>query len=389
MSRFLVVVPPFTGHINPLVAVAEQLRARGHDVSWCGDAATLSRSLPGPWPVHPCRLPPMTSRPVHLRGYAALKHLWDEVLLPLADSMVPGVRQAVRDTRPDVVVVDQQALAGALVAEEAGLLWATSASTSADLIEPFAMTPRVRDWLAGRLSELAARHGVAVDVGDLRLSRHRVIAFTTAALAGGTAARVRFVGPARRAAGGGADFPWERIAAGRTTVLVSMGTANTEVTGDFLRECAAAMRARPQLQAVFADPGDHLRGHLGEFVRERWVPVPELLPHVSAVVCHAGHNTVCESLAYGVPLVVAPIRDDQPVVADQVATTGAGVRLRFTHSRAEHIGSALDRVLGDPAFTAAAARIRDSFAAAGGASAAASTLEGLAAEGHRSRATRA
>ena len=38
------------------------------------------------------------------------------------------------------------------------------------------------------------------------------------------------------------------------------------------------------------------------------VPQLELLPHLDAVVCHAGHNTVCEALAHGVPLVVAPIR---------------------------------------------------------------------------------
>ena len=43
-------------------------------------------------------------------------------------------------------------------------------------------------------------------------------------------------------------------------------------------------------------------------------------------VTHGGHNTVCEALAHGLPLVVAPIRDDQPTVAAQVVQAGAGVR---------------------------------------------------------------
>jgi hypothetical protein len=64
--------------------------------------------------------------------------------------------------------------------------------------------------------------------------------------------------------------------------------------------------------------------------------------HVDAVVCHAGHNTVCEALACAVPLVLAPVRDDQPLIAEQVAVAGAGLRLRFTYANAEHIGRALD-----------------------------------------------
>lgn len=38
---------------------------------------------------------------------------------------------------------------------------------------------------------------------------------------------------------------------------------------------------------------------------------------------------MCEALWHAVPLVVAPIRDDQPVVAGQVTDAGAGVRVRF------------------------------------------------------------
>ncbi|WP_284742447.1 glycosyltransferase [Amycolatopsis sp. RTGN1] len=389
MTRFLVVVPPFTGHVNPIIGVAEELRNRGHEVSWAGDETVLARTLPGRWPIHACASPSPGPRPPHLRGYAALKHLWDDVLLPLAEAMVPGVRQAVRHTRPDVVLTDQQALAGALVAERAGLPWATSASTSAELTDPLAAMPRVRDWLVGRLGELRHRHGVPGAGGDLRFSPHLVLAFTTPALAGDVGPAVRFVGPVPRPPASDDGFPWERLDTGRLSVLVTMGTVNADVTEGFLRECVAALDARPELQGVLADPGNRLRELDGDFIRLPWLPVPELLPHAAAVVCHGGHNTVCESLASGVPLVVAPIRDDQPVIAGQVATTGAGVRLRFPHSRAELVGHALDQVGGDPAFAAAADLIRKSFVAAGGAPAAADALEDLAAGVHDSRETRA
>lgn len=93
---------------------------------------------------------------------------------------------------------------------------------------------------------------------------------------------------------------------------------------------------------------------------------------------HGGHNTVCEALARGLPLVVAPIRDDQPVVAQQVVAAGAGVRVRFGRVRPRDIAEAVDAVLSRPAYRAAARRIQASFAAAGGPAAAARALEELA-----------
>ncbi|MDX3762724.1 hypothetical protein ACWDBO_41845 [Streptomyces mirabilis] len=52
---------------------------------------------------------------------------------------------------------------------------------------------------------------------------------------------------------------------------------------------------------------------------------------MDAIAFHASHNnnTVCEALWRAVPLVVAFVRDDQPVVAGQVTDAGAGVRARF------------------------------------------------------------
>jgi len=108
------------------------------------------------------------------------------------------------------------------------------------------------------------------------------------------------------------------------------------------------------------------------------LPQLALLPHMQAVVCHGGHNTVCEALAQGLPLVVLPIKDDQPVVAEQVAGAGAGLRLKFGRVRPAELREAVLRVLGDPSFRDAAAKVARSFAAAGGAPRAASLLLELA-----------
>ncbi|MFI6034720.1 glycosyltransferase [Streptomyces sp. NPDC051315] len=390
MSGFLFVVPPLTGHINPAVGVAAELDARGHRVAWvCPDPALVRRLAGDRARVFPCAGAAEGSRPPELRGPEALRFLWEWYLLPLAEAMAPGVRAAVEAFRPDVVVADQQAFAGALVAERLGVVWATSATTSAEFTDPLAGLPRVRAWLEERLAGLRAAIGDPAGGSDPRFSPHLVLAFSTPELAvpaagpAGAVGGVRWVGPSIAARPSATGFPWEWLDAGRATVLVTLGTANSDVGGRFLDVCRDALRERAdRVQGVIVDPGATLGGADDgkDVLVVPFVPQLPLLARADAVVCHAGHNTVCEALWHGVPLVVAPIRDDQPVVAGQVADAGAGVRVRFGRVTVPKLGAALDSVLREPGYRAAADRIRTAFRAAGGAPAAADHLDELARE---------
>ncbi|QJT05481.1 glycosyltransferase family 1 protein [Streptomyces asoensis] len=389
MSRFLFVVPPLVGHLNPAVGVAAELTARGHQVAWaCADPELVGR-LAGPkaGAVFACGGAPPGERPADLRGPEALRFLWEWYLLPLAEAMAPGVRAAVEAFRPDVVVADQQAFAGALVAERLGLPWATSATTSAEFTDPLAGLPKVREWLDRRLAGLRSAIGDPAGEADPRFSPHLVLAFSTPELAGDAHGGVRWVGPSITARPASADFPWEWLDGGRATVLVTLGTANTDVGGRFLEVCRDVLRERAdRVQGVLVDPGGTLepRGDDKDVLILPSVPQLALLERLErgsgAVVCHAGHNSVCEALWHGVPLVVAPIRDDQPVVSGQVTDAGAGVRVRFGRVTARQLGAAVDSVLDEPGYRAAAGRIRTAFRAAGGPSAAAAHLEDLARE---------
>ncbi|WP_069772678.1 glycosyltransferase [Streptomyces sp. LUP30] len=386
MSRFLFVVPPLTGHINPAVGVAAELTARGHRVAWaCSDPALVTRlagSTAGP--VLACAGAPRGERPAELRGPEALKFLWEWYLLPLAEAMAPGVRAAVEEFRPDVVVADQQAFVGALVAERLGLPWATSATTSAEFTDPLAGLPKVAEWLRRRLAALREAVGDPAGTADPRFSPHLVLAFSTPELAGDAHDGVCWVGPSITSRPSGTGFPWEWLDPGRRTVLVTLGTANADAGGRFLDVCRNALRERAdRVQTVIVDPGGTLPapGDDKDVLIVPSVPQLALLERgVGAVVCHAGHNSVCEALWHGTPLVVAPIRDDQPVVAGQVVAAGAGVRVRFGRVTARQLGAAVDSVLDDPAHRAAADRIGTAFRAAGGASAAAARLDELARE---------
>ncbi|MFG2602005.1 glycosyltransferase [Streptomyces sp. NPDC048514] len=391
MSAFLFVVPPLTGHINPAVGVAARLTAHGHRVAWvCADPALVRRLAGADTEVFGCAgAVPGTAgavRPPDLRGAEALRFLWEWYLLPLADAMAPGVHAAVAEFRPDVVVSDQQAFAGALVAERRGLPWATAATTSAEFTGAYDGLPKVAEWLHRRLAELRARIGDPSAGADPRASPHLLLVFSTPELVGPQAPlapHIHYVGPSLAGRPAPSGFPWEWLDHGRAKVLVTLGTANADAGGRFLGECLVALRERAdRVQAVFADPGGTLPVPPAgkDVLALPSVPQLALLARADAVVCHAGHNTVCEALWHGVPLVVAPIRDDQPVVAGQVVDCGAGVRVRFGRVTAPRLGEALDTVLHDPAPRAAAARVRTAFRAAGGARAAAAHLERLAGE---------
>jgi MGT family glycosyltransferase len=393
-GRFLFVVPPLAGHVNPTVALGRELERRGHQVAWAGHAdgvapllATGARLFPAEDAALTAKLAAARQDWLALRGPAALCFLWEEFIVPLAEAMLPGVEAAIEDFQPDVVVADQQALAGAVAARRQDLPWVTSATTSAEFTRPLAGLPKVEEWITERLTGLQERCGLD-DPMDLRFSDHLVLVFSTEALIGPTEKSLSsgglnlpgiqfpdhfaFVGPALNRPSGG-DFPWKRFREDSPKILVSLGTVNGPAGERFFGTAAEAV-ADLDVQAVFVAPPFAAPPNV--LVRDH-VPQLALLPHLSAVVSHGGHNTVCEALAHGLPLVVAPIRDDQPVIARQVAATGAGIAVRFTRLRADELRAAITAVLTDPAYRTAARTVQASFAAAGGAAAAADRLEKL------------
>ncbi|MDQ2881366.1 MAG: glycosyltransferase [Actinomycetota bacterium] len=387
MSRFLFVVPPLAGHTFPTVAVGRELTDRGHTVAWAGHPKYVDPLLPAGATLLPVdtdsgdeTLARLRFRPHDLRGAAAFRFLWREFLIPLAHSMVPGTITAVDEFRPDVMVVDQQTLAGSLVARRRGLPWATSATTSAELTDQFATMPRLAAWVRQCVNDFQFDFNVS-DPVDLRFSDQLVLAFTTETLVGPPGAfpgHFVFVGPSIGARADTPTFPWDWLDPARRHVLVSLGTVNPAAGQRFFATTVEAVAPLAERLQVILVASPDLIGPPPDHVLVRgFVPQLDLLPVLDAVICHGGHNTVCETLAHGVPLVVAPIRDDQPVIARQVADAGAGIRVHFGRVGSAELRHALTTLLDDPSYRAAARRVQTSFATAGGATAAADHLEKL------------
>lgn len=391
MNRFLFVVPPFAGHINPTTAVGAELSSRGRQVAWVGHPSILASRLPRDAQIFPAdsALPTETLNTLNqrghgLRGAEAFRFLWKDVLIPFGEAMLQDVERAVERFDPDVLVVDQQAIAGAVVARRNKLRWATSATTSSELIDSFTLFPMFGNWIGNEMHSFQRRMGISEEEatqGDLRFSEQLVLAFTTKELvgAGPFPQEWLFVGPAMNRRAPAPDFPWSWLDPLRRHVLLTLGTINAASGRHFFESAiAAAERLSDRLQMIVVAPDGMLNPQAANVLVLPMVPQLELLPHIDTVVCHAGHNTVCETLANGIPLVVAPIRDDQPIVAQQAVDTGAAIRLKFGRVKPDEIANALVTILETGSYRQCARRIQASFRAAGGASAAADALQELA-----------
>jgi MGT family glycosyltransferase len=390
-GRFLFVVPPMAGHMNPTITLGNELTRRGHAVAWTGHEGVIGGLVPPSATFIPVAdgLPPAAAGTFlglvsnNTSGAAGLTDILDEILLPLARQMLPGVHAAVDAFAPDVMVVDQSAYAGAAVAELRGLPWASSATTSAELTDPLAALPKVSAWFRSRLSELLLEAGLtperAVEI-DPRLSPHLILAFTTADIAGppdDLPSHCVLLGPSLEDRADDTPFPWEWLDQPGPHVLVSLGTL-CWLGGEHFFSVAAEAFAEMDAQAVFvAPPGIAPDPAPPNVLVQSRIPQLALMPHFDAVVCHGGHNTVCESLAFGNPLVIAPMRQDQPAIAKQVRRSGAGIRVPFKRVSPRGLREAINSVLTDPSYGAAAQRVQQSLASAGGPLEGADRLEGL------------
>ncbi|MEU3170414.1 nucleotide disphospho-sugar-binding domain-containing protein, partial [Streptosporangium sp. NPDC006930] len=90
-----------------------------------------------------------------------------------------------------------------------------------------------------------------------------------------------------------------------------------------------------------------------------FVPLHALAPTCSAVIDHGGPGTVFTMASHGVPQLVLPKLFDEPVLGDHLAGLGAGLVVRGGEATGARVREDLLRLLGDPSYTHAAARLRE------------------------------
>jgi UDP:flavonoid glycosyltransferase YjiC (YdhE family) len=112
----------------------------------------------------------------------------------------------------------------------------------------------------------------------------------------------------------------------------------------------------------------------------RGAPHDLVMKEVSLVVSQGGHGTVTRSLVNALPQLILPMGRDQAANAARVEAKGAGLRLPPTASEAE-IAAAMNRLITEPQFQAAARRVGDAIKADIDGSTLVDEMEAIAASG--------
>jgi UDP:flavonoid glycosyltransferase YjiC (YdhE family) len=343
--RLLVTSTAGAGHYGPLAPFVRSFVRGGHDVLVAGPAA-LGPSVRDArfWPVGD---PPAAEMAAVFDNLPALSHdeanatIVREVFARLdAAAALPRLRAAITEWRPDVVLRETAEFGGAIAAELHGV---PSVCVAIGLAE---MERMVLGLATPNLDALRAAHGLT---GSHRIADEPNLTLFPAGLEDPSVpppARVtRFRDPA---------WPVSRPG-GRPFVYVTFGSVlgALPMTADLYRTALAAVADLDAevLLTVGPDADPESFGPVPAHVRvERWVDQASVLGRASAVVCHGGGGSTLGALAAGVPLVEVPLfAADQHVNARRVAAVGAGVLAEPAGIRA-----ALDTVLADPSYRAAA-----------------------------------
>ena len=258
-----------------------------------------------------------------------MRALWDGYLLPFTRFTLPAVDTAVAEHRPDVVVTEQYAFAGGLVAHRRRVPWVSLCTGTLELTPP-ADLPGFDEFVAGRVARVIEMAGLPAGAPiDPRFSPHLVLALTSPALLVGAELPPRCVltGAALGPRPNAPDFPWHAWDPSRRHVLVTVGTLVGHMVGDFYERAAAVLAPlSDEVQAIFVTSGVATGSFPAGAIVAELVPMLDLMPRLDAVVCHAG-GAANEALAHGVPMVVAPVRSEQVALARQVAASGAGIEV--------------------------------------------------------------
>ncbi len=401
------------GHYYPLTALGRRLQSRGHEVVYF-QVADLERPIRAAglhfhqigredFPLGALRA--RDEEVGQLEGRAALRcglrGIEQKAMMLFRDAPA-----AIRDEDVDSLIVDQIEMAGGTVAEHLGLPFVSVAVAlpvnldasvpSVDL--PWRHRTGVLAGLRNRVGNAAVEwifSGVRGTINRQRrawgLPAARGLNGTFSGLAQVTQLPAALELPGRRlppgfhhtgpwvdAAGRApVDFPWSRLHPGRPLAYVSMGTLQNGILRTFRMIAEACSGLDLQLVISLGGGQDPaLLGDLpGDPVVVGYAPQLELIRRSALTISHGGLNTVLESLAWGVPMVVLPVTYDQPGVGARVEWSGVGRSIPVGRLTVDRLRDAVRSVLGDPAYRERSGRLQTSIHAADGLNRAAELIE--------------
>jgi UDP:flavonoid glycosyltransferase YjiC (YdhE family) len=421
MTRFLFAAMPAAGHVGPLIPLAHELIARGHEVGWyTGERYRDKVEATGAtffgqghaMDVDVARLD--EQYPVRATKKGAGKFIYDmrNIFIRQVPGQVADLEDHIGEFAPDLLVVEPALGAAALAIDQRhGLPWATCGITALafpsrdtapfgfGLRPPASALGRLRNRAVGKLIDATLFRPVNRDYDAMReqlglgpiegglfgstLSPYLYLQPTVPSFEyprSELAPQVHFVGPLLPPAPAGFATPsWFGELGSRPVVLVTQGTVATDPSEVILPALEALRDEDVHVIAVTGGPDPESLGPIPANARvERYVPFAALMPHVSAYVTNGGYGGLHYALAHGVPVVSVGKTEDKAELAARVSWSGVGVGMKSQVAKPAALRAAVRKVLVEPEHAARAVAMQAEMRSYGGAATAVGLLEQLA-----------
>ncbi|MGE0174908.1 MAG: macrolide family glycosyltransferase [Oligoflexales bacterium] len=375
------------GHVNPTLALAEELQARGHEVTYfvteefrhAVEAAGVSFQAVD-------SLLAKTERPKKF-DKATMLELIPRRMLGEAIYLLDQVVAQFVSNPPDLLLYDNMCIAGRVITEacqipSVSLFTSYAASETFNMISQLGDLPETaRVDFDALMTEIVDKYGVrpfpfetifahpeALNIVFMpRIWQPEVDSFDS---------RFIFVGPCLGTRAADVEFPQE-ILSGDHLLLISLGTAFND-NPEFYRECfkafentswniVMAVGTRVDITALGKFPTN--------FTVRPHVPQLEVLQHASVFVTHGGMNSTMEGLGFGVPLVALPQMFEQAITARRIEEMGVGISLDGRELEASLLRQAVEDVANSSNAKSRVRVVQEAITASGGVRAAAQAVE--------------
>lgn len=362
MMRVAIVAGPDPGHAYPALGVAAALADRGHEVV----VATGPRHRDAVARLG-CRFEPLPLLAPTADDDDLAHRLWHR-----AGEMAPPLARQLRACAPDVLVVDTLTRAGAFAADLLDVPWVE--------LVPHHLTDVSRDLPPIGLGRRpSGRWWRRLDDRRLRALQERSVAAGRAAAA--EVARRLGVDPSRRPAARlvatlpGLEYPrsdwpadahvvgavaWDPdlpplpLPPGDDPLVVVTDSTASAVTRSLAAVAVDALRDVP-VRIVVTTDRTGLAAPPGTVIGRG--PHGPLLDAATVALGFGGHGFLTKALSRGVPVVVVPLQGDQREAAARVRWAGVGRVIAPARLSPRRLRWEVLRVLHDPSYRRAAARI--------------------------------
>lgn len=378
MAKFVFINIPSRSHINPTLPLVQELVSRGEEVIYY-----LTDTFKQPVEATGATFRRYESRIDQINN--AARNAGKPVGLPmymLDESLfvIPQLLEEIRAEQPDCIVYDTMCLTGRLIAEilhipavnhrmififtqQLTQLFRTNASQDPAGLQAFQAS----------MNTLCNVYGVLpFHIGSIFTHEEalNIVTIPRAFQINGDSygESYCFTGPAIASRNEQTDLPLDELKQ-HPVIYISQGTVYND-RPDFFNHCFAAFASTPWKVVMSIGNNidrDKLDPIPDNFLVRTYLPQLEVLQHTDICITHGGMTTIMEALAYGVPLIVAPLPvSDIAVNARRVEELGLGIMLEQAALSAESLRDAASRISHDPGFYARAIQMQEEIHKAGG-----------------------